>query len=56
MVVGAAGYESILEVHIDTIAVTSSLNDIRLVTAESCRVRALITCFLLCTDFTQGAR
>ncbi|KIK67374.1 hypothetical protein GYMLUDRAFT_156567 [Collybiopsis luxurians FD-317 M1] len=38
MVASARGYEPILEVHLDTIAVTSSLNDIRLVSAESCRV------------------
>ena len=28
-----------LEVHLDTVTVTSSLNDIRLLTAETCRVR-----------------
>jgi hypothetical protein len=39
MVVGPKGYEPLLEVHLDNIAVTSSLNDIRLLTAESCRVR-----------------
>jgi hypothetical protein len=39
MVVGPAGYEPLLEVHLDNIVVTSSLNDIRLLTAESCRVR-----------------
>jgi hypothetical protein len=38
MVVGPAGYEPLLEVHLDSIIVTSSLNDIRLLTAESCRV------------------
>lgn len=27
-----------LEVHLDTVTVTSSLNDIRLLTAETCRV------------------
>ncbi|KAJ4483345.1 hypothetical protein J3R30DRAFT_3834330, partial [Lentinula aciculospora] len=32
------GYEPILEVHLDSVAVTSSLNDIRLLSAESCRV------------------
>lgn len=37
-VAGPSGYEPILEVHLDTVSVTSSLNDIRLVTAESCRV------------------
>ncbi|TFK75375.1 hypothetical protein BDN72DRAFT_832240 [Pluteus cervinus] len=39
MVAGPKGYEANLEVHLDDIAVTSSLNDIRLVVAESCRVR-----------------
>ncbi|KAF8161147.1 hypothetical protein B0H34DRAFT_654233 [Crassisporium funariophilum] len=39
MVAGPSGYESILEVHLDSITTTSSLNDIRLVQAESCRVR-----------------
>ena len=38
MVVGPFGYESTLEVHLDTLAISSSLNDIRLVSAESCRV------------------
>jgi hypothetical protein len=38
MVVGPSGYESTLEVHLDTVAIRSSLNDIRLVSAESCRV------------------
>ncbi|KAF9070624.1 hypothetical protein BDP27DRAFT_1401949 [Rhodocollybia butyracea] len=38
MVASQRGYEPILEVHLDTVAVTSSLNDIRLVSAESCRV------------------
>ncbi|KAK1218471.1 Macrophage colony-stimulating factor 1 receptor [Marasmius sp. AFHP31] len=38
MVAGSNGYEPILEVHLDTAAVTSSLNDIRLVSSESCRI------------------
>ncbi|KAJ3826303.1 hypothetical protein F5880DRAFT_1610366 [Lentinula raphanica] len=38
MIASSQGYEPILEVHLDTVAVTSSLNDIRLVAAESCRV------------------
>jgi hypothetical protein len=38
MVTGPSGYQPVLEVHLDTFVVTSSLNDIRLVTAESCRV------------------
>ncbi|KAI0051792.1 hypothetical protein FA95DRAFT_1675579 [Auriscalpium vulgare] len=32
------GYHPLLEVHLDTVTVSSSLNDIRLLTAESCRV------------------
>ncbi len=43
MVVGRSGYEAALEVHLDTISITSSLNDIRLVTAESTRVSPVLT-------------
>ncbi|TFK44762.1 hypothetical protein BDQ12DRAFT_730786 [Crucibulum laeve] len=39
MVANSEGYESTLEAHLDTIAITSSLNDMRLVSAESCRVQ-----------------
>ncbi|KAJ7680397.1 hypothetical protein DFH06DRAFT_1404238 [Mycena polygramma] len=39
LVASASGYESVVEVHLDTVEVTSSLNDIRLVSAESCRIR-----------------
>ncbi|KAL4073990.1 hypothetical protein J3A83DRAFT_4507268, partial [Scleroderma citrinum] len=42
MVIGPDGYESRLEVHLDSIQVTSSLNDSKLVTAESCRVHAAL--------------
>ncbi|KAL0573201.1 Macrophage colony-stimulating factor 1 receptor [Marasmius crinis-equi] len=38
MVAGRDGYEPILEVHLDTVSVTSSLNDIRLISSESCRI------------------
>ena len=38
MITGPSGYQAILDVHLDNLVVTSSLNDIRLVTAESCRV------------------
>lgn len=38
MVATAKGFQSVLEVHLDTVTVTSSLNDIRLLTAETCRV------------------
>ncbi|KAG1828967.1 hypothetical protein EV424DRAFT_1507935 [Suillus variegatus] len=40
MVTGPDGYEPRLEVHLDTVSVTSSLNDIKLIEAESCRVHA----------------
>ncbi|KAI8993910.1 hypothetical protein BD414DRAFT_436222, partial [Trametes punicea] len=40
MVASSLGYLSVLEVHLDTITVTSSLNDTRLLTAETCRVRS----------------
>jgi hypothetical protein len=43
MVIGRSGYEAALEVHLDTISITSSLNDIRLVTAESSRVNPALT-------------
>lgn len=39
MVASVDGYDPVLEVHLDSIAATSSLNDIRLLEAESCRVR-----------------
>ncbi|PPQ63980.1 hypothetical protein CVT24_009409 [Panaeolus cyanescens] len=39
MVVGPHGYESTLEVHLDSVVLTSSLNDIQIIAAESCRVR-----------------
>ncbi|KAF9465079.1 hypothetical protein BDZ94DRAFT_1351083 [Collybia nuda] len=38
MITSPSGYQPVLEVHLDTVVVTSSLNDIRLVAAESCRV------------------
>ncbi|KAF8630636.1 hypothetical protein AX15_002787 [Amanita polypyramis BW_CC] len=39
MVADHNGYESTLEIHLDDIIVTSSLNDIRLVQSEACRIR-----------------
>ena len=42
MVVGPSGYESVLEVHLDTMTITSSLNDIRLISAESSRVNMFL--------------
>lgn len=42
MVTSPKGYETTLEVHLDTMVVTSSLNDIRLITSESARV-----CFIV---------
>ena len=41
-VASPTGYDPILEVHLDTVTVTSSLNDIRLITAESCRVSRIL--------------
>ncbi|KAF5393264.1 hypothetical protein D9757_000624 [Collybiopsis confluens] len=38
MVASERGYEPILEAHLDTVSVTSSVNDIPLVSAESCRI------------------
>lgn len=49
MVVGPSGYESTFEIHLDTISITSSLNDMRIITAESCRVRLNATDDLVCT-------
>ena len=40
MVAGPEGYDPLLEVHLDTVVVSTSLNDIRLLRAESCRVSA----------------
>jgi hypothetical protein len=39
MVASESGYESRLEIHIDELSMTSSLNDIQLLNAESCRIR-----------------
>ncbi|KAH9839543.1 uncharacterized protein C8Q71DRAFT_517238 [Rhodofomes roseus] len=39
MVASATGFHPLLEVHLDTLTVTSSLNDMRLLIAQSCRVR-----------------
>lgn len=41
MAANSRGYEPTLEVHLDTVSVTTSLNDIRLLQAGSCRVRCL---------------
>jgi hypothetical protein len=40
MLPGPNGYEPVLEVHLDSVSVLSSLNDTRFIEAESCRVRA----------------
>ncbi|KAI6121684.1 hypothetical protein F5141DRAFT_529930 [Pisolithus sp. B1] len=42
MVIGPEGYESRLEVHLDTVQLNSSLNESRIITAESCRVHAAL--------------
>jgi len=54
MVVGPAGYEPLLEVHLDSVIVTSSLNDIRLLTAESCRVSTIL--YILFISFRTGSQ
>jgi len=38
MIVRSDGYEPILEVILDTVTLTSSMNDIQLLSAESCNV------------------
>ena len=38
MVADSQGYHPLLEVHLDCVTVSSSLNDIRVLTTESCRV------------------
>ena len=38
MVADDEGYHPLLEVHLDSVTVSSSLNDIRVLTTESCRV------------------
>ena len=38
MVADTQGYHPLLEVHLDSVTVSSSLNDIRVLTTESCRV------------------
>ena len=38
MIVRSDGYEPILEVILDTVTLTSSVNDIQLLSAESCNV------------------
>ena len=47
MITGSKGYESLLEVHVDTLSVTSSLNDIKLLTSESCRVSTFVVSVVL---------
>jgi hypothetical protein len=57
MLAGDDGYRPLLEVHLDSVTVSSSLNDIRLLTAESCRVRlppSLLSVFW--TFLTRGVR
>ncbi|KAH9055046.1 hypothetical protein EDB87DRAFT_1580073 [Lactarius vividus] len=38
MVADAQGYHPLLEVHMDSVTVSSSLNDVRVLTTESCRI------------------
>lgn len=56
VVANPSGYESTLEVHLDTILVTSSLNDIRLVSAESCRVSSVFQLLCICSYITLQVR
>lgn len=42
MVIGPEGYESRLEVHLDTVQLNSSVNESRVILAESCRVHAAL--------------
>ena len=59
MIATSRGYEPTLNVHLDTVMVTSSLNDIRLINAESCvvsRLRALSLSFRLFTCNTGQVR
>ncbi|KAJ3553006.1 hypothetical protein NM688_g3848 [Phlebia brevispora] len=53
MIATERGYEPTLNVHLDTITVTSSLNDIRLITAESCVVRCELPSTLRWNDQRQ---
>ncbi|PCH43678.1 hypothetical protein WOLCODRAFT_122406 [Wolfiporia cocos MD-104 SS10] len=39
MVASSTGYHPLLEIHLDSVSITSSLNDIRILSAESCRLR-----------------
>lgn len=43
MVTTTTVYQPLLEVHLDTIAVSTSLNDIRILTSETCRVQGNMT-------------
>jgi hypothetical protein len=40
MVIGSEGYEPVLEVILDTVTLTSSVNDYQLLSAESCSVHS----------------
>ncbi|EGO25461.1 hypothetical protein SERLADRAFT_415036 [Serpula lacrymans var. lacrymans S7.9] len=55
MVIGPKGYDSRLEVHLDTLTATSSLNDIKLLVAESCRVHGELPSPLKWNDERQWA-
>jgi len=54
MVIGSSGYQPILDIYLDAVVVTSSLNDIRLVTAESCRVSASLLPTLVMFTIFKG--
>jgi len=42
MIAGESGWQPFMEVHFDNIEVTSTLNDIKPLKAESCRVRSAL--------------
>lgn len=50
MVATTRGYEPTLHVHLDTVTVTSSLNDIRVLTAAFCSVRTGGSPTVSCAD------
>jgi len=57
MVVGSDGYEPVLEVTLDTVTLTSSMDDYQLLSAESCSVRSEVCeCDLNLTHIPSGSK
>jgi hypothetical protein len=56
MVATEEGYNASLEVHLDEVIVTSSLNDIPLAKAETCRVRVPRSSPLTSSSSSLGSR